>query len=255
MIAGIESFREWFSGYEEKYAIIGGTACDLLMSEAGLEFRATKDIDLVLIIEAMDVSFGTRLWEYVISAGYEHNNKSTGNPQFYRFSKPKSQDYPAMIELFSRKPEAIILPDDAILSPLPIDENVSSLSAILLDHDYYEFLKQGRTQILGVTVLDAIHLIPFKAKAWLELSDMKNSGEHVDSKNIKKHKNDVFRLTELLSRDQEPLSELPDTIKSDMKSFIVKMSADTIDLERIGIRNRNPEAILIELSSIYCQNQ
>ncbi len=255
MIAGIESFREWFSGYEEKYAIIGGTACDLLMSEAGLEFRATKDIDLVLIIEAMDVSFGTRLWEYVISAGYEHNNKSTGNPQFYRFSKPKSQDYPAMIELFSRKPEAIILPDDAILSPLPIDENVSSLSAILLDHDYYEFLKQGRTQILGVTVLDAIHLIPFKAKAWLELSDMKNSGEHVDSKNIKKHKNDVFRLTELLSRDQEPLSELPDTIKSDMKSFIVKMSADTIDLERIGIRNRNPEAILIELSRIYCQNQ
>ena len=255
MIAGIESFREWFSGYEEKYAIIGGTACDLLMSEAGLEFRATKDIDLVLIIEAMDVSFGTRLWEYVISAGYEHNNKSTGNPQFYRFSKPKSQDYPAMIELFSRKPEAIILPDDAILSPLPIDENVSSLSAILLDHDYYEFLKQGRTQILGVTVLDAIHLIPFKAKAWLELSDMKNSGEHVDSKNIKKHKNDVFRLTELLSRDQEPLSELPDTIKSDMKSFIVKMSADTIDLERIGIRNRNPEAVLIELSRIYCQNQ
>ena len=255
MIAGIESFREWFSGYEEKYAIIGGTACDLLMSEAGLEFRATKDIDLVLIIEAMDVSFGTRLWEYVISAGYEHNNKSTGNPQFYRFSKPKSQDYPAMIELFSRKPEAIILPDDAILSPLPIDENVSSLSAILLDHDYYEFLKQGRTQILGVTVLDAIHLIPFKAKAWLELSDMKNSGEHVDSKNIKKHKNDVFRLTELLSRDQEPLSDLPDAIKSDMKSFIVKMSADTIDLERIGIRNRNPEAILIELSSIYCQNQ
>lgn len=255
MIAGIESFREWFSGYEEKYAIIGGTACDLLMSEAGLEFRATKDIDLVLIIEAMDASFGTRLWEYVISAGYEHNNKSTGNPQFYRFSKPKSQDYPAMIELFSRKPEAIILPDDAILSPLPIDENVSSLSAILLDHDYYEFLKQGRTQILGVTVLDAIHLIPFKAKAWLELSDMKNSGEHVDSKNIKKHKNDVFRLTELLSRDQEPLSELPDTIKSDMKSFIVKMSADTIDLERIGIRNRNPEAILVELSRIYCQNQ
>ena len=98
-------------------------------------------------------------------------------------------------------------------------------------------------------------MIPFKAKAWLELSDMKNSGEHVDSKNIKKHKNDVFRLTELLSRDQEQLSELPDTIKSDMKSFIVKMSADTIDLERIGIRNRNPEAVLIELSRIYCQNQ
>ena len=28
------------------------------MSEEGLDFRATKDIDLVLIIEAVDVNFG-----------------------------------------------------------------------------------------------------------------------------------------------------------------------------------------------------
>ena len=40
-------------GYEEQYAIIGGTACDILMTEEGLDFRATKDIDLVLIIEVM----------------------------------------------------------------------------------------------------------------------------------------------------------------------------------------------------------
>ena len=40
-----------------------------------------------------------------------------------------------MIELFTRKPEAVILPEDAVISPLPIDENVSSLSAILLNDD------------------------------------------------------------------------------------------------------------------------
>ena len=51
MVRGIESFKEWFKGYENQYVIIGGTACDLLMSDSGLEFRATKDIDLVLIIE------------------------------------------------------------------------------------------------------------------------------------------------------------------------------------------------------------
>ena len=48
MVTGIESFKEWFKGNEEQYAIIGGTACDILMSEEGLDFRATKDIDLVL---------------------------------------------------------------------------------------------------------------------------------------------------------------------------------------------------------------
>lgn len=58
MVTGIDSFKEWFKGYEEQYVIIGGTACDILMTEEGLDFRATKDIDLVLIIEALDVNFG-----------------------------------------------------------------------------------------------------------------------------------------------------------------------------------------------------
>ena len=61
---------------------------------------------------------------------------------FYRFTDGKS-GYPAMIELFTRKLDAIQLPEDAVLTPLPMDEDISSLSAILLDNDYYEFLKQG----------------------------------------------------------------------------------------------------------------
>lgn len=65
MVRGIDSFREWFRGYEDQYAIIGGTACDLLMMDAGLDFRATKDIDLVLIVEAIDAAFGRRFWDYM----------------------------------------------------------------------------------------------------------------------------------------------------------------------------------------------
>ena len=140
MVRGIESFRKWFRGYEDQYVIIGGMACDLLMTDEGLDFRATKDIDLVLIIESVDAALGFRFWEYVIAAGYEHRNKSTGNPQFYRFMNPRSREYPTMIELFTRKPDAIILPKEAVLSPLPMEENVSSLSVILLDKAYYEFL-------------------------------------------------------------------------------------------------------------------
>ena len=154
MVTGIESFKEWFKGNESQYAIIGGTACDILMTEEGLDFRATKDIDLVLIIEAVDAAFGRKFWDYVKQAGYEHCNKSSGMPQFYRFSHPMSNRYPAMIELFTRKLDAIQLPDDAVLTPLPMDEDISSLSAILLDDDYYEFLKQGKVTVDGVTVLD-----------------------------------------------------------------------------------------------------
>ena len=42
MVRGIDSFREWFSGFEPYYIVIGGTACDLLLAEAGDEFRTTR---------------------------------------------------------------------------------------------------------------------------------------------------------------------------------------------------------------------
>ena len=54
------TFKKWFRGCEGQYVIIGGTACDILMAKEGLDFRATKDIDLVLIIEAVDVNFGRK---------------------------------------------------------------------------------------------------------------------------------------------------------------------------------------------------
>lgn len=251
MVRGIGSFREWFRGYEEQYVIIGGTACDLLMTDEGLDFRATKDIDLVLIIEAVDVAFGRRFWEYVTFAGYEHRNKSTGGLQFYRFTNPRSREYPTMIELFARKPDRIVLSEDAVLCPLPIDEDVSGLSAILLDDDYYSFLRQGRIRVVGVTVLDAPYLIPFKAKAWLDLSDRKADGAHVDSKSIRKHKNDVFRLTELLDRNQEPLSHLPNSIKGDMREFAERMAKENVDLKQIGVEGKSVETILDQLKFIY----
>lgn len=251
MVRGIESFRNWFRGHEEQYAIIGGTACDLLMTDGGLDFRATKDIDLVLIVEEVDAQFATRFWEYVVAAGYEHRNKSTGVPQFYRFTNPQSRDFPTMIELFTRRPDAIVLPEDAVFTPLPIDEEISSLSAILLNDDYYDFLKQGRVQVSGVTILDTPYMIPFKAKAWIDLSVRKASGEAVDSKNIRKHKNDVFRLTELLDQNQEPLSEIPATVRNDMQTFFERMVTEEIDLKQLGIKGKSKESILDQLRGIY----
>jgi len=172
MVTGFEGFRSWFHGYEEQYAIIGGTACDLLMEEEDFVFRATKDIDLVLIVEALTADFGSRFWEYVTAGGCQHCNKSTGMPEFYRFSHPRSTEYPFMLELFSRRV-------DAVLTPLPIDEDISSLSAILLDDAYYELLRSGKVVLNGVTILDAGYLILFKAKAWLDLTRRKEEGEQI----------------------------------------------------------------------------
>ena len=59
MANGIEIFREYFSKYKEQYTLIDGMACNLLMSDAELDFRPTKDIDMVLIVEAMTNEFAS----------------------------------------------------------------------------------------------------------------------------------------------------------------------------------------------------
>ena len=43
-VMGITAFKEHFKDYDDCYTIIGGTACDILMAEEELDFRATKDI-------------------------------------------------------------------------------------------------------------------------------------------------------------------------------------------------------------------
>lgn len=249
MVKGITNFKKRFRGYENQYVIIGGTACDLIMESEELPFRATKDIDIVLIVEFITPEFGRQFWEYVKEAGYEHLNKSTGKAQFYRFTSPKSKEYPYMIEIFSRNPDFIVLKDDAMLTPIPIDEEISSLSAILLNEAYYELLKNGQMILDGIPVLTLTCLIPFKAKAWLDLKQRKASGEQVDSKNIKKHKNDVFRLAQLIR--PETRQELSVEIAEDMRMFLSEMENEDIDLKSIGVRGVDKKRILTILYQCY----
>lgn len=249
MVAGFESFKNSFRGYEKEYVIIGGTACDILLSEDERDFRVTKDIDMVLIVEAITPEFTRKFWDYVIEAGYEHKNKSTGNTQFYRFSRPKSKAYPAMIELFSRRLEHITLNDEAQLTPLPMEEDISSLSAILLNNTYYEFLKQGQIVLDGTPLLSAEYIIPFKAKAWIDLSERKAKGEQVDSKNVRKHKNDVFRLSALLN--QSTKVEVSGEIQDDVKTFLNSMDTETIDLKSLGLSGYNKADMISFLKRVY----
>ena len=145
-----------------------------------------------------------------------------------------------MIELFSRSQNPIILHPDSHLTPLHVDEEISSLSAILLNDDYYRFLLNRRTISDDVSILDAEHIIPFKMKAWLDLKTKKREGMHVDSHDIKKHCLDVFRLSQLVSA----------SIQSDIDAFIDQMSEEEIHLMDLGIRE-SKEEILSILQQIY----
>ncbi|MTI46824.1 MAG: nucleotidyl transferase AbiEii/AbiGii toxin family protein [Firmicutes bacterium] len=249
MVHGLEKFKEYFEEHVNQYIFIGGTACDILMNELGAPFRATKDLDIVLIIEALDTSFGERFWQFIEDGGYENREKSSGENQFYRFTKPRKSDYPKMIELFSRKSDNLHLKFETGLTPIHIDESIISLSAILLNDVYYETLIGGKRKIDGYSVIEIETIILFKIKAWLDMKEKKENGEHVDSKNIKKHKNDVFRL--LANVTPSSRVEIAEEIEEDIKQFIEMINEDRPDLKNLRLSNTTFDELIEILENIY----
>jgi hypothetical protein len=83
MVKGLEVSREYFAGHADQFVLIGGTAATLAMEDAGLAFRATKDLDIVLHIDALNAAFGEVFWKFVEEGGYEIRQASaTGKPVF-----------------------------------------------------------------------------------------------------------------------------------------------------------------------------
>ena len=248
MAAGIEVFRNHFSDYKDQYVLIGGMACDLLLDEAGLDFRLTKDIDMVLIVEALTEDFAAALWDFIDQGGYEARQRSTGKHEYYRFVKPKVPGYPSMIELFARPTKSIRLDYQGDLVPIHISDELSSLSAILLNDAYYDFLMSGRTVSGNVSVLDAAHLVPMKMKAWLDLTARKASGEHVNDRDLRKHRQDIFRLFPLISVDERITA--PSEVYQDIMQFLNEMEEQPFDPHAIGL-NISKDDVLNVFRTMY----
>src|SRR5688572_463703 len=120
MVRGLDKFKEYFKGYEANYVVIGGTACDVILSNAGLTARATKDVDMVVVVEALTKEFVSRFWEFVADGQYSVKEKSLEERKHYRFGKPALEDFPSQVELFSRVPDLIELGKDMHLTPIPV---------------------------------------------------------------------------------------------------------------------------------------
>lgn len=215
---GLEVFRQHFAGFADQYVLIGGTASFLAMNAAGLDARLTKDMDIVLLAEALTPEFGRAFWDFVDAGGYRVQQESTTPRRFYRFDKPANTDFPAMLELFSRMPDGLQYTPPRQLTPIPLDESVASLSAILLDDAYYAMLHQGMVRFEGLSWVNEQVLIPLKMKAWLDLRQRKAAGHSVDEKDIRKHFNDVLRLSRILPTDLRV--NLPEAVKGDVAAFL-----------------------------------
>ena len=130
-----------------------------------------------------------------------------------------------------------------------ISEDVSSLSAIALDDDFYAFMMRGRKVVDDICVLDADYLIPFKMYAWLNNKDDRdNNVRMVNTKDIKKHKKDVFLLMSLVNPDTK--IETSGSVRNAVERFVTEIMADSFQPKDINI-NRSKEDLVNILKNIY----
>ena len=122
---GLERFQAHFAGYSDSYALIGGVACALWFETGGLEFRTTKDFDVVLLVENLTPAFAREIWAFVEAAGYRTKERSNPQHQYYRFTHPEDERYPALLELFARRPQGLEMPSGQTITPIAVDETIS----------------------------------------------------------------------------------------------------------------------------------
>lgn len=233
-VRGLTLFRDWFADHQDKYILIGGCALHAVLSQSEINPRATRDLDIVLVVEAIDASFVTLLWEFIEEGGYALRQVSPGEQRtFYRFQKPAKAEFPAMLELFSRQPSLTIpLRPGSHLTPIPVGEDVASLSAILLDTDYYNFILAERRDWMGMPYIGEGCLIALKAVAWLEMRERRAGGGAVDSKAIRKHLLDILALSQLITPDSR--FETNPRISSDIARFAIEARTEQPDLSHFA---------------------
>lgn len=183
---GLEKFREAFEAYSDNYVIIGGTACAIAMTGTAVRPRATHDIDIIVIAEKMTTEFAEHFWQFVRDGGYrpERRKPSEGEAskyELYRFVNGKP-GYPEMIELLSRHSDIMGEPKGLTIEPLPVDDDISSLSAIIMDDDFYHFTISHSRVTDGLRYADSAALVALKSRAYLNLLQDKANGKHVNIK-------------------------------------------------------------------------
>lgn len=245
MVKGLDVWKEFFADYSANYVLIGGAACNIFEEEYAQTPRATKDLDLILVVEALSKDFGNKFWDFIISGNYTSRLRGEDKHEYYRFMNPENTAYPKQIELFARSTGLLDFPEDAHTEPIHIDDDLSSLSAILMDDDYYNFTIQHSITIDGVHLANIEALICLKAKAFIDMLKRRSEGEHVDSRDIEKHKKDVLRLAAMLTAESRYI--LPEAMSKDLIDFCNAVSVELPNkdfLKSVGLSGMSAEELL-----------
>ena len=141
---------------------------------------------------------------------------------------------PHMLELFAKSPFPFRGATKSTAVPIPVeDDDVSSLSGILLNDDYYDLLRSSRQTVDGICVPPPEALLLLKAKAWLNLTECKASGGFVKDRDLRKHRTDILRL-QALALDDASLAMTP-ALHEDAAAFLKVYERMPLDPSQLGV--------------------
>jgi hypothetical protein len=246
LVYGLENFKEWMSAFSDSYVLIGGSACNIPFNQNGEDFRLTKDLDIVVLTDKADKQFATAFWSFIKNGGYKCGGRNDTAMKYYRFTLPEEQvgrGFPEVIELFARHPDFELRNKESEIAPLPFDDDVSDLSAIILDGEYYDFLCSGVVMVNNIPIVDTLHIIPLKMRAHIDLNNRHSSGARLNDRDLKKHRNDVIRLSELLAPNDR--IALNGQMIEDTSRFLADLQLHLQQLTRAKEKSRIEETIQI----------
>ena len=146
MVVGLDKFKEAFADFKDNYVIIGGTACDIVLSDTDMRPRATDDIDMILVVEKMTKEYGGAFWQFIkdgeYKAGKREKDDKTPAYTLYRFTTEK-EGYPVKIELLSRHSDILGEPSGFHIEPIPLSEDCNQRHRLLDLRPFPSQYRQG----------------------------------------------------------------------------------------------------------------
>lgn len=83
----------------------------------------------------------------------------------------------------------------------------------------------------------------------MDLRKRRENGQQIDEKDIKKHRNDVFRLYQIISTEQRIY--LPPEVAGDMRAFLLAVEDSKLNLSQIGIQGFTLTDAVDGLKQVY----
>lgn len=207
----LSHLRDYLQDFEDDYVVIGGFATLMLLDrELEGHGKATFDIDLVLLT-SKNIHITQKIKEYIKEGLYEIQKGARDQYIYYRFIKPKIEGFAKEIELFTSNENDLELDADQRIIPIDSEEGLYSLSAIMLDPEYFEMIKQN---VEKSTIAPCTNT---QATIMLKMSAFRDLKEREDDK-YKKHRRDIFKLSLLLTGEEK--ISLTGKMKEDFNAFI-----------------------------------